>query len=217
MLKSLFPKINWEEIMFVGFDLDGTLYDEFDFISQVYRPISQKIAHANGADEIEIYEKLLQRWLEKGSSYNRIFSEALLDSGVDEDVTKRVTDECLTLFRNFQPSLSLNARTKVLLDFMVGRFKLFLVTDGSCALQQAKFNALGLAQWFKPENMVISGCAGKGYEKPSTEILGKIGVLEDERWRGKTAYFGDREVDSLFAQASGFQYVPVKNMHNVQY
>ncbi|MFA7239048.1 MAG: HAD hydrolase-like protein [Sulfuricellaceae bacterium] len=218
MLNSLFPQINWEKIRFAGFDLDGVLYDEFDFISQVYRPISQIIASATGADEMGTYEKLLQRWLEKGSSYNRIFSEALQNSGMDEGVTKSITDECLSLFRNFQPVLSLSPRTLILLDFMVSRFKLFLVTDGSCALQQAKFKALSLEQWFNLENIVISGCAGKNYEKPSIESLGKIGVLGTGEWEGaNTVYFGDRKVDSLFAKASGFQFVSVKNMFNVQY
>ena len=217
MLKSLFPKIDWEEIVVVGFDLDGTLYDEFDFISQVYRPISRKLASASGADENEVYKKLLQRWLEKGSSYNRIFSEALLDSGKDDALVNQVIDECVSLFRNFKPILSLNARTKVLLNAMASRYRLFLVTDGSCALQRAKFDALGLAQWFTPENIVISGCAGRDFEKPSTDILGKIGVLEDGSLRAKTVFFGDREVDRLFAEASGFQYVHVENMHNVRH
>ena len=39
-MKSLFNKINWDEISYVGFDLDGTLYDEYDFIYNVYLEIS---------------------------------------------------------------------------------------------------------------------------------------------------------------------------------
>ena len=31
-MKYLSKQIKWEEIRAIGFDLDGTLYDEFDFI-----------------------------------------------------------------------------------------------------------------------------------------------------------------------------------------
>ena len=41
MMKSLFNKINWDKISYVGFDMDGTLYDEYEFISEVYKEISK--------------------------------------------------------------------------------------------------------------------------------------------------------------------------------
>ena len=39
MLSALYPNINWSEIDCIGLDLDGTLYDEYEFIKQVYYSI----------------------------------------------------------------------------------------------------------------------------------------------------------------------------------
>jgi FMN phosphatase YigB (HAD superfamily) len=208
--------VEWGDVRFVGFDLDGTLYDEFDFISQAYQPISKRLALVTGGSESDVYECLLRRWLEKGSSYNRIFSDVLQDAGVTGASASVVVDDCLTLFRKFTPHLSLSNRTTLLLDFFIGHYQLFLVTDGSCALQQAKFNSLGLGRWFDSGNVVVSGCAGKNYEKPSRAILEKIRVLDGERWtKCDAVYFGDRDVDCSFADASDFQYVPVRSMFYV--
>lgn len=47
-MKYLSNSADWRGIHAVEFDIDGTLYDEMEFISQVYRPISQIIADACG-------------------------------------------------------------------------------------------------------------------------------------------------------------------------
>jgi hypothetical protein len=51
MMKYLSNSVDWEEVHTVGFVVNGTLYDEMEFISQVYRPISQIIADACGVDK----------------------------------------------------------------------------------------------------------------------------------------------------------------------
>ena len=48
MLKYLYPQINWNNINYVGFDLDGTLYDEADFIAQAYIKISNYLSQETG-------------------------------------------------------------------------------------------------------------------------------------------------------------------------
>ena len=56
---------DWTNIKAVGFDIDGTLYDEFDFIIKVYDKIADifKIAKINNT---EIKTILLKKWMEKG-------------------------------------------------------------------------------------------------------------------------------------------------------
>ena len=73
MLKYSHDNVDWNKIDFVGFDLDGTLYDEFDFISQVYRPIAIILAKATNNCPDAVYDRLLRRWTDMGSSYNKIF------------------------------------------------------------------------------------------------------------------------------------------------
>ncbi|QPK63127.1 HAD family hydrolase [Methylomonas sp. LL1] len=212
MLKSLYPTVDWQDVKAVGFDLDGTLYDEFDFISQVYGPIADKIAAAAGSDYSYMYNVLLRSWLEKGSSYNRIFSDVLSAAKVEQETADRVVGDCLGVFRAFQPALKLSARVAALLAFFAERYPLFLVSDGSCELQRAKIEALGLNRWFRPENVVISGCLASRVEKPSTVALDSIAIFNDGFDPGTVVFFGDRAVDRLFAEAAGFRFVGVKNM-----
>ena len=70
-MNALFNNIKWNEVKAVGFDMDGTLYDEYEFISQVYSEINIRLIN-----DLEVLRFMEKRWLEKGSSYPFIFQEA---------------------------------------------------------------------------------------------------------------------------------------------
>lgn len=204
MLKSYYPHLDWQEIQAVGFDLDGTLYDEFELISQVYLPIAAQLAEACSASHEEIYHAIIARWLEKGSSYPRIFDEVLTGYGVTGSTANRVIEACLKTFRNFVPQLVLPARVATLLDLMASSRILFLVTDGSTQLQRTKIEALGLSRWFTPHNILISGTTG--LSKPSEELLKLIPVIQSGIQPSNIIYFGDRDIDQDFATNVKFQF-----------
>ena len=211
MLKSLYPRVTWDQIEAVGFDLDGTLYDELDFILQVYSPIAALLANVTKQWQHEIYWWMVNRWLEKGSSYNRIFQEVLDSKDVDGETTNKTIEECLDIYRNFQPKLSLTNRVRILLDNFKNKYPLFLITDGNSALQRAKFKALGLEKWFDHSNVVISGDYGTEYQKPSAFMASQTEILQNVS-PYRIIYFGDRQKDALFASNVGFRFIPVKVM-----
>ena len=212
MLKSLYPEIDWNSVEIIGFDMDGTLYDEFDFISQVYKPIAERLS-ALGKDTVPaIYSRLLDRWLEKGSSYRYIFSEVLQSYDLDEPRREIIINELLDIFKNFIPQLALSSRVQYLLDFFNTNFELFLVTDGDKVLQAAKFSSLGLEKWFAPENVWISGSSEPEYQKPSKRIAEKIHILTPHSQAQQIVFFGDREIDRAFALTMGYQYVQVHRL-----
>jgi FMN phosphatase YigB (HAD superfamily) len=213
MLKSLYPRVDWDRVRVVGFDMDGTLYDEAEFIAQVYRPIAAIIARSAGSPVESIHAALLRRWLEKGSSYNRIFDEALAARGVLDLAAQRAIDECLAAFRGFTPSLTLPARVQAILDAMIEKYPLFLVSDGSPGLQQRKFAALGLSRWFEAVNVGFCANLGAGFDKPDTRILGEIRVLREGSAPADVVFFGDRAIDARFAANAGFHFVRVQCMH----
>ena len=215
MLKSLYPGIDWNSVEIIGFDMDGTLYDEFDFISQVYKPIAERIAAACNDTVPAIYSRMLKRWLENGSSYRYIFSEVLQSYDLDANRREIMINELLDIFRNFIPRLALSYRVQYLLDFFKNNFELFLVTDGSIALQTAKFSSLGLEKWFAPENVWISGSSGPEYQKPSKRIAEKIHILTPHTQPQQIVFFGDRQVDRAFALTMGYQYVQVHRLQAV--
>lgn len=213
MLKSLFPDIDWPRVRVVGFDMDGTLYDEAEFIWQCYLPISEYLAQAiPDWSAYGIRVRMYQRWLEKGSSYNRIFSEVVSDAGFPADKQDELSLSCVDIFRRFKPDLRLPIRVRALLDAFRQQFPIFLVSDGSAELQLAKFRSLGLSEWFADDNVAISGVFGHGFQKPAVAILEKVKVLKSIGDNSAVVYFGDRDVDRMFCEAAGFQHVRVSCM-----
>lgn len=215
MLKSLFPQVDWSCIKILGLDLDGTLYDEFDFIAQVYKPISERLAVICNGNSKDIYTWMIEKWLEKGSSYNYIFDEILKRYGIRKNQRENIIYEILNIFRNFNPKLNLSKRVQYLLDFFKNNFELFLVTDGGVTLQTAKFKTLGLEKWFNPENAWISECSGPEYQKPSCRIVEKIKILNHLINPQEVVFFGDREVDKEFALNMQYQFVQVYCLNSV--
>lgn len=216
MLKYLFPLIDWNQVKIVGFDLDGTLYDEFEFIHQVYIPISKHISNARGSDVVKIYNWMLRRWLEKGSSYSHIFTEALEICKVRSEISNEIVTDCIKIYRNFKPRLYLSRRVVEILNMCNLYFELFLVTDGSTKLQQAKIKSLGLNRWFKDENICVSGGHGSIPSKPSIVSLEKVDVLKSLSSYHEVLYFGDREIDEQFAINASFHYQTVYCLKSVK-
>ncbi|WP_135552179.1 HAD family hydrolase [Paenibacillus cymbidii] len=212
-MKFLSPEPDWQAVKAIGLDMDGTLYDEADFIAQVYRPISLYLAGELSCEAEALYAWMLQRWREKGSSYPYIFSEAIqrFGSGGREESTEWIR-HCVQLFRQFRPMLRLADTTAKWLDDAAGNYALFLVTDGQAALQQAKIDALQLSRWIAPGNTAISGCYGADCQKPSTKLLDAIELFSQGRIQpGEVVYIGDRDVDEQFAKAAGFAFIRAIN------
>lgn len=217
MLKSLFPDIPWQNIRAAGFDIDGTLYDEFDFIYNVYGEIAGYLGAKVRADPEKILLSMLGRWLEKGSSYPYIFSEMLEGSNMDANEQSTLIKDCLVIFRNHKPSIQLGKRVKYLLGLFRDKgYYLFIVSDGSAILQWNKFNALSLDGFFKREDVCISGDYGNEYQKPALKALDKLEELKKNEFQpDQVVYFGDRHIDKEFAHQAGFYFVGVQNMHPV--
>lgn len=205
-MKYLHTEIPWEQIKAVGFDMDGTLYDEFDFIYEVYTPISKLFSSVNH-DPDSILKSMLERWLEKGSSYPFIFSETTSLAGLPADTAEQKIKEALTLFRNYSPSLQLTPRIKFILDTLKNKYELFLVSDGSTTLQWHKIQALSIENYFGRQNIFVSGDHGKQAEKPGLLSLERLEVFKKGFKPHEIVFIGDRSVDENYAKNAGFYYL----------
>ena len=199
----------------VGCDMDGTLYDEAEFIAQVYWPIAEMLAITARVEPKALYSWTFQRWFEKGSSYPNIFSEAIAGLGMNDNDASTVIRRSLQVFRGFQPELTLPSRVRATLDALQAEYRLFLITDSSAVLQKNKFDFLVLIQWFAWPNVGISGCYGSDFCKPSTRILRKIELLDGRCSPSQVVFFGDRQVNAQFAINAGFQFAHVACMHPI--
>lgn len=210
-MKCLYPEIPWNTIKAVGFDMDGTLYDEFDFIYQVYSPISKLFSNEKN-EANTILNIMLQKWLEKGSSYPFIFSETLKETGWNDKTHKPKIDEALTLFRNFQPVLNLQLRIKYILRTFKNLYELFLVSDGSSTLQWNKIRALELEDYFTKQNIFVSGDYGKEAEKPGLMSLDCLVVFTKGYKNDEIVFVGDRAIDREYAKNAGFHYIDIADI-----
>lgn len=208
MLNALYPKLEALNIRRIGFDLDGTLYDEFDFIDQAYSEIALRNDHVLG-DRLAAVSWMKRRWLEMGSSYNRIFDEAYENFGNRMSQKMNFVEGALDIYRGFFPILELPARTRFLLSKLKNDYELFLVTDGNPLLQRRKFGALGLGEWFLEQDCVFTGDYGADWHKPSIHCLEKVLIGASP---SQCFFFGDRGVDEEFAKASGMNFARVYNM-----
>ena len=211
MLSVLYPDIDWSHIESIGFDLDGTLYDEFEFIVQTYKKIileNNKVFRIE--DQTEILEFMAERWLQKGSSYNRIFEETFNQYATrDISLRKKFIDKALNIFRTFTPDMLLLERSSTILSYLKkNSYNLFLITDGNAGLQWQKICSLGLDRIFN-NNIFFTRKFGIEYEKPSIKILKYINISSNP---DQVVYVGDREVDKLFAENAGFKFLKVYNL-----
>ena len=206
MLNALYKDIDWKGVTTVGFDMDGTLYDEYDFIKQVYSEINKKLIQNESALLF-----MLNRWIEKGSSYPHIFDETYAKYKNISYSQDDFTQKALEVFRNYTPALVLSERSKTLLSYFQRNFKLFLVTDGHYRLQKKKFTALKLSEYFDEQYVVFTGEYALDYHKPNTKSLELMDLSLD-----KSVFFGDRDKDKEFALSSNMQFKRVFNMIEVR-
>lgn len=206
MMSVLYSDIDWTKVEYVGFDMDGTLYDEYDFIKQAYYEINAKLIN-----DTNILNFMLNRWLEKGSSYPFIFDEAYSKCQNIEYSKEEFISLALDIFRNFTPKLSLTNRSKDILNFCKKRYTIFLITDGNPILQRRKYKALKLSDYFDEKNVVFTGEYSKEYHKPNTKALDLLSIESTQ-----SVFFGDRNNDMNFALSANMQFQKVYNMIKVK-
>jgi len=205
MLNALYSDLDWQNVKTVGFDMDGTLYDEYNFIEQVYSEINKQLIKNDN-----VLSFMLNRWIEKGSSYSHIFSEAY-DKCNTIYSREIFIQKALEIFRNYSPSLVLPERNRKLLSYFKDNFDLFLITDGNYELQKKKFITLGLEKYFYDQNVIFTGEYGSAFHKPSINSLQFLNLNLK-----KSIYFGDRDKDEEFAKLANMQFKKVYNMIEVK-
>jgi putative hydrolase of the HAD superfamily len=166
------------------FDMDDTLYPETAYVFSGFRAVAEwgeQRCQWNAAESYQILSKLFHEGV-RGDTFNRwltIQGHPMPEVGAEE---------CVRVYRNHQPTISLYEGVPDLLRTLKRCYKLGMLGDGYLAVQQKKFKALELAQWF--DAVVFSDQWGRESWKPSTrpfiEMLALLGVEGSE-----AVYIGD--------------------------
>lgn len=152
------------------FDMDDTLYPESAYVHSGFHAVADWVAEQYQWDAEESYQILANLFNEgvRGDTFNRwltIQGHAMPDVGAAE---------CLRVYRGHQPTLTPYQGLPDLLRLLKPRYKLGLLGDGYLAVQQRKFKALGLTEWF--DAVVFSDQWGREAWKPSSRPFIEVGL-----------------------------------------
>lgn len=210
-MKSLYPSLDWNYIKVLGFDLDIALYAEFDFIFQVYSKVSILISKYVEEISYFILNNLLEVWMSKGRSYNKLIDNLLSFYDLEIEKKGKFIRECLSIFRNYLSSSKLSCRVNFIQKNLSRKYELFLVTDAREKLQTYKIRSLGLVKFIKNKNIIISGKYQNINTKVDLKMLEKVSYFKNFL-SCEVVFFGDRKVDLDFSKRNGFNFIPASVM-----
>ncbi|WP_262435933.1 HAD family hydrolase [Jilunia laotingensis] len=169
----------------VIFDLDDTLYKEIDYLRSAYKEISDFIE--SEYDKREIYEFMISCYKAGRNTFAEVIREYNLPISVDY---------LISIYRSHKPNISLDCDTQFVLEqlSLQKNINLGILTDGRGITQNNKIIALGIDQYIRKDNWVIS--EEFGYSKPSSE-----GYLYFQKKYKNAAfyYIGDNLVKDFIA------------------
>lgn len=139
----------------VVFDLDDTLYKEIDFLRSAYNYIAGQLCD-DGITAALLANKMYQMYCNKQDVF-----------GYLQEVYPTVSkSQLLDWYRSHIPIISLDDDTFVLLEWLkLNSFKMGIITDGRSITQRNKILALGLNQYIRFKEIIIS--EEFGTEKPN--------------------------------------------------
>ncbi len=122
----------------VIFDLDDTLYLEFEYVRSGFMAVSRHLSDAYGI--VDFFSTAMQ--LFHSGARGTVFDQALLRLGVAS--SRDLIDELVRNYREHQPEIALLPDARELLAWAQGRASTGIITDGPSVTQNMKLDALGL-------------------------------------------------------------------------
>lgn len=191
------------------FDLDDTLYKEYEFVLSGKRAVAADLAALAGAktDENEIYRSIRD---EKDSFM--ALSAFIAKHRLNIDYT---LERFLDVYRKHTPDISLKPETVSVLEHLRDSGCIMaMITDGRSITQRNKIRALGLERFFDSSLILISEETGaeKTSPRPFDIITRRIGAVS----AGHIFYIGDNpKKDFLFPNLHGWTSVMLRDTAGV--
>jgi putative hydrolase of the HAD superfamily len=184
------------------FDLDDTLYPEYEFVLSGFRAVDTWLRTQRGLQGF--YEIALAEF-EKGSRGN-IFNLALQILNIDSD--SNFLSTLVRVYRDHDPRIALYKDAEAALARIHGFSKIGILTDGYHATQARKVAALGVEKYV--HHVVYSDLLGKDFWKPHRrpyeEVMKRFSCAGQE-----CVYIADNpKKDFITAKKLGWQTVRVR-------
>ena len=189
----------------VVFDMDDTLFAEYDYVASGFRAVAQWGDDMYALDRKISFDFLLEtsRSEQKGRVFNAWFDSVKTDATETEFVSA-----ALSQYRQHLPEITPFPEITSLLTFLQDHCKVGLVSDGYLEVQKLKFQALGLAGMFQA--VCFSDSLGREHWKPSAKPF--EAVLQSLQVAAKDSiYIGDNpKKDFLGARNAGMHSIWLK-------
>lgn len=145
----------------VLFDLDDTLYDEIDFVSDAFDRVSRFVASWSDLPAKRLADEMMEVLQAEGRG--RVFDRIVERHRLPSSWVVRM----LYVYRSTKPSLEPFGDALPLLDLLRDHgIATGIVTDGLALVQQNKVESLGLDQLV--DTIVYTDAIGDGTPKPAT-------------------------------------------------
>ncbi|MCW3999866.1 MAG: HAD-IA family hydrolase [Candidatus Bathyarchaeota archaeon] len=150
----------------VVFDLDDTLYDQYDYLKGAFRESARFLSYRLNLDEDYLLRCLLEISKAKGSDQGKIFDLLIHNLQVTSHA-KELIDGAVDAFLSYHPAeLEAYAGVHDVLESLKNRkIKLGLLTDGRSEIQNSKLKALSLFGYF--DAIVVSDDYGRENRRPA--------------------------------------------------
>ncbi len=190
----------------IVFDLDDTLYAEYDYVMSGFRAVAD--AGLLDCDSDALFQELRETFEEEvrsaGLGRARTIDHVFARRGCSD---REIIDRALRIYRTQEPKITLFPEAAQLLAALqerrrAGECSLGLITDGRPDGQRAKIRALGLEEYFD-EIIVTDGLAGKSsnvarFRKPG-EIAFLLMAMRLSLPHGEMVYVGDNPAKDFAA------------------
>ena len=160
----------------VAFDLDDTLYKEVDFLRSAFWEIAEVVKTDDSPKSV--FDFLWRIWLEGGDPFGRLVEQYKLDDSKESLILR---------YRNHIPKIYLDPNVeKTLKSLKAKGYTICLISDGRSVTQRNKIKALGLDEYVKRGDIVIS--EELGFDKHSSR---PFEAIADQYKNAKFFYIGD--------------------------
>ncbi|MDE7406229.1 MAG: HAD-IA family hydrolase [Clostridiales bacterium] len=164
----------------VVFDLDDTLYPEYDYVLSGFAAVGEYAQKQYGIADVK--SGLIELF---SQSRDKVFDRFAQNHGID----KSCVADLVEVYRTHTPDIKLTDEVKqTLSELRAGGYKLGIITDGRPNGQRAKIKALGLNELV--DEIIITDELGEDCRKPNPKafevMADRLGVTLDQM-----AYVGD--------------------------
>ena len=148
------------DVKLIGFDLDDTIYPEYEFVISGFYAVSKEMAIDIDIDENNLLSLMISKF--RVSSRN-VFDRVL--SHFEINASKDLINKYVQIYIEHEPKICAYKDIKTSLALLKKKYKIALITDGNAVSQRNKIRVLGVEEFF--DEIIFTDDYGKSFWKPS--------------------------------------------------